>query len=273
MEHKLKFKHIGVAYVSGLSRRFRSNGDFGDWISDVHEWRMIGKLQPLLAYNQWPKAVRGVVSSWKKCDGFVVILSRADFFFYAQTIAMMLGTIGKPIVYVCTDSDTDANESAFRVQMIDALQTVVQDISGHLVIRDHAAIPLQEYAQSHARTMYGYFDFGLRLSPHAPRRTVIGPKAPHVKVSAVIATSPTKGAHAIISNADIPSSRIPVLIISKSGVKLRASDGVHVLKYTHTDTAKAQFMWAVQKGVEAGDFSDIAADMQTPRIDTLHERL
>lgn len=269
MEHKLKFKRIGIVYVGGLTRRFRSVADLGRWLNSTYEWRMIGKLEPSLALGQWHKAVRSIVADWKKCDGFVVVLPPENFFFIANVIAMMLGNVGKPVAYLCVDNDQVQNDLRFRTQMINALQTVTQDISGHISTHSHVAFPLSEYLDATPRTIYGYFDFGFRLSPRAPHRTHMQPNAPRLKVLAHIQDTPGRTAHACMMSKDPGATAVPVLISSRAhDVTLRIEQALHVLTCSHPDIARAQFVWAVQKALEAGDFADLPMDMRTPRIDS-----
>lgn len=277
MEHRLKFKRIGVVYLGGLTRRFRSSADLGEWLGSVYEWRMIGRLQPYVASGQWHKVVRSIVDDWKKCDGFVVILPQEDAFYLASCIAMMLGNVGKPIAYVRPESKIEElqpeNDMGFRAQMINALQIVTQDISGHIGTRSHIAFPLAEMNVKEPRTLYGYFDFGYRLAPNAIRRTAFVPTAPRLKVLAHIREVesvdkvPEADAY-VLSTQKMPDSVArPTLVIQKNAHAVMIDGVVSKMPPQASEMARAQFTWAVQKALEAGDFGDLVPDMLNARID------
>lgn len=273
MEHRLKLKRIGVLYLGGLTRRFRSSVELTTWMSDVHEWRMLARLDGYLAGGQWYKVVREIVAGWKRCDGFVVILPEEGYYAESQRIAHMLGAVGKPIVYVSVSRSTHADDPQFRVHMINALHTVIQDVAGHLTVQSHAAVPLIEYAQENPTHIYGYFDFGFRLVRGAPKRHNGMLDVPRLKPLAHIATDMQDAADAYIVNGiDTKSVPAPTLVCHESNAYVCMPNGQKtVVSSVDIESMHAQFAWAVQKGLEAGDMSDIPGDMSHPRID--HERI
>lgn len=280
MEHRLKYKKIGIIYVGGADKKFRSASEFGVWLKGIFEWRMMARLQPFIANGQWWRAARTIASEWKKYDGFVVMLAQKDVVFISSAIATTLGLVGKPVVYIFPSfagkTPSMQEQLEFRTRIINAIQTSTQDIAGHITVEAYDALPLADVFHKRGDKIYGHFDFGYRLSQYAVHRNVLAPSSPRLKAIARVVQVdkqelvPPRDVHGCIVMGPVSPQRlhIPALSITRAGVNI-----VYKGKVTRVplmpDIARGQFLFAIQKGFEAGDMSDVVHDMLSQRIDVI----
>ncbi|MFH1426433.1 MAG: hypothetical protein ABIG66_03275 [Candidatus Kerfeldbacteria bacterium] len=163
-----------------------SRRDFLVWFDDFYEVQMVGRVDPYFGLTQDQsattadvvRACKRIKRDWSKYCGFIITVDPKQHDEYAQAVAHILGSIGKPVVVVTSAEDGEGTykDISFKGRIINAVEVATADVSGVLILEDPFLYLANSASSGRLRKKAaGRMDFGFHRSGNAPERNADRP--------------------------------------------------------------------------------------------------
>ncbi len=185
--------HLIVADVEGSL--FPDDQHFHEWLNGFFELQIVVRCTPVLIHppkletskeqaraDVWMKVGRILKREWNAFEGAVVVLPAEEFSLAVGYIRLMLGPIGKPVLFVQQNTAAHAERSqydrlSFHASIINAAQAAIAPCSGTVVVSGSEII---DATPCTTPSVIGRIDFGLQLNKSAQPRNALRPSGPFV---------------------------------------------------------------------------------------------
>lgn len=189
-------KHtLSIFYAGGQFFPLREHTKSDAWLKELLSVGLVAISDAvLITRDPFPKGIlhlartaQRVFEKWNKYHGFIIILERTNFLYFAAILSFMLGRLNKPVVFSCPPGDSLAVETLkysdiiLRASLVNAALTASGKMSGTVITVGEELIPvthaiffqkfddiseqLVEGMTSADMLSAGWIDFGLKRNP------------------------------------------------------------------------------------------------------------
>lgn len=148
MNEQAKSTTVLVLYTGGQFLPMQQHLMHDRWLHDFLVWGLVTFADTaFVTRDPFPRGTQHLLQTakriqddWRKYHGFVVILERTAFLFYAALLSFMLGDVSKPIVFTCPPGDSmDAERERYsninvRASVVNAALAACGKQAGTLMI-------------------------------------------------------------------------------------------------------------------------------------------
>ncbi|MFH1236114.1 MAG: asparaginase domain-containing protein [Parcubacteria group bacterium] len=193
----------GLQTASGSVIEVRKKDEMTDWLKEVPELGIIAEAEPHFVFGGdasevtpeiWQQLARKINEIYSTVDGIVITHGLDTVLYTGSMLSFMLQNLGKPVVLTSSPLFkemqspqeleglvADYRNLGVRANLINAFQVATMDIAevvvayGNRILRANQTVksihPTINYFDDFADGLLGKVDFGIKLFPHAAKRS------------------------------------------------------------------------------------------------------